>query len=131
MSAPTSEKDHGFRTIELAEGETCMDRFYADAVRRRVLRPAAAMRIENVHTRTAVLNEIDGWYDVLGETVEETPEGSLHAVEWATTRFLRVVCPSTGQPYVLGVPAEIATVADARKWVNRGVSTEDLRGMES
>lgn len=118
-------------TIELAEGETCLDRFYADKVRRKILRPAAALQIQNVHTRAAVLNEVDGWADVLGEPIESTPEGALFVVDWATTRFLRVNCPSTGQTYVLGVPAEMTTVKDARAWVNRGATSEDMRGMES
>jgi hypothetical protein len=117
--------------IDLARGETCIDRFFAREIRAGRLSAIDAMLIANTHTRAEVLADIDGWDDILAPEwlIEKTPRGELYAPEWLETRLLRVFCPSTGNAYVLGVGAKSATVAQALLEVNRGL--KNFGGMES
>jgi hypothetical protein len=112
------------KTIELGEDETCMDKFFSREVIAGRLEPDAAMLIENVHIRAETLNECDGWNKLLDKLtkVQSTPRGELYSADWLETNMLKVICPSTGQTYVLGVPSDKTTVDDALLFVNKGQS---------
>lgn len=102
-----------------------LDQFYAREIRAGALPPQAAMSITDTMLRADVLTDTDGWDTVLGPPVDTAPDGStLHRVEWATTALLRVVCPSTGRQYVLGVPPTVRRAEEARQWVNLDTKPE-------
>lgn len=89
---------------------------------------AYALHITDAMVRARVLDYVDGWGAVLGDVIEQTSEGSLHASSSPDiiARLLSVVCPSTGRRYVLMVPGEMGTVAEARRWVNRGIGDIEI-----
>jgi hypothetical protein len=82
------------------------------------------LQIGDVMVRARMLDHVDGWSGVVGQLIERTDEGELwtHKSEDFVSHILIVRCPSTGRRYALNVGLEHQTVAEARRWVNRGLS---------
>jgi hypothetical protein len=129
--APVWGADLGALDAALALGATAQaprqrHRGGANGLRRAA--GALALEIRDAHVRAAVLDAVDGWSAIreAGRLIDETSEGELLAPadEALACHVLIVRCPSTSRVYALRVPRASATVAEARKWVNRGREPE-------
>lgn len=97
------------------------DRHSADADARRLEAGRHALRIADTMVRARVLDVVDGWAAMVdaGRVIDRSEAGVLVAppAEMETDcRFLLVICPSTARRYVIRVPQEMVTAAEARLW---------------
>lgn len=88
---------------------------------------SAALRVVNQHTRVDLLSDLGLWGALKDKTIDASAEGELATCSDPDVRanLLFVECPSTGAEYVLLVPKELKTAAEARSWVNLGMDLEE------
>lgn len=104
---------------------TAVEWFLYKGVANGTLHATDLMAIGNAMARAAAMAELDAWGGVEkdAKVIDKGPRGTLLAVEWLQQRLLRVVCPSTGQVYFLGVPAATMTVTEGQAFINKHKGT--------